>query len=250
MKVELYYWPTIQGRGEFVRLLLEEAGAEYVDVARTKGGTRAMTRFLEGKEPGALPFAPPFVRVGDVVVSQTANILAWLAPKLGLVPDDEALRAEACQIQLTIADLVAEVHDTHHPIAGSLYYEDQKKEAKRRSEWFVKERMPRYLGWLEDVLERNGERGSPWLVGSARTHVDLSAFQVVEGLRYAFPNAMAPLERKVPRLIALRDRVAERPRIAAYLASPRRIPFNQDGIFRRYPELDAPGARPRRRARR
>ena len=250
MKVDLYYWPTIQGRGEFVRLALEEAGADYVDVARTKGGTRAMMRFLEGKEPGALPFAPPFVRVGDVVVAQTANILAWLAPKLDLVPDDEALGAEAHQVQLTIADLVAEAHDTHHPIAGSLYYEDQKKEAKRRAEWFVKERMPKYLGWLEDVLERNGKRGSPWLVGSARTYVDLSAFQVVEGLRYAFPNAMARLERKVPRLIALRDQVAARPRIAAYLASPRRIPFNQDGIFRRYPELDAPGARRRGRARR
>ena len=249
MKVELYYWPTIQGRGEFVRLLLEEGGADYVDVARARGGMRAMRRFLEGKEPGALPFAPPFVRVGSAVVSQTANILAFLAPGLGLVPDDEALRAEASQIQLTIADFADEAHDTHHPIAGSLYYEDQKKEAKRRAQFFVKDRMPRYLGWLEDVLARNQTSDGRWLVGRDRTYVDLSAFQVVEGLRYAFPNAMARLERQVPRVIALRDRVAERPRIAAYLGSERRIAFNQDGIFRRYPGLDAP-ARGRGGARR
>ena len=246
--IELYYWPTIQGRGEFVRLLLEEAGAEYVDVARRKGGIAAMMRFLDGDQPGVLPFAAPFVKVDGAVVSQTANILAFLAPRLGLVPDDEALRAEASQIQLTIADFVAETHDTHHPIAGSLYYEDQKKEAKRRTQIFVKERMPRYLGWLEDVLARNRESEGRWLVGRDLTYADLSAFQVVEGLRYAFPNAMARLERKLPRLVALRDRVAARPRIAAYLASPRRLPFNQDGIFRRYPELDLRA--PRRTSRR
>jgi glutathione S-transferase len=242
-RIELYYWPTIQGRGEFVRLLLEEAGADYVDIARTRGGMAAMMRFLEGERPGALPFAAPFVRVGTTVVSQSANTLAFLARRLGLVPADEALRAEANQIQLTIADLVGEAHDTHHPIAGSLYYEDQRREAKRRARNFVKERMPRYLGWLEDVLTRNTPSKNQWLVGRGLTYVDLSAFQVVEGLRYAFPNAMARMERKVPRLIALRDRVRGRPRIAAYLASKRRLPFNQKGIFRRYPELDAPPSR-------
>ena len=243
MRVELYYWPTIQGRGEFVRLLLEEASADYVDVARGKGGMAAMMRFLEGEKAGALPFASPFVKVGDAVVSQTATILAYLAPKLGLVPDDEALRAEASQIQLTIADLVGECHDTHHPIAGSLYYEDQKREAKRRAQDFVKARMPKYLVWLDDVLARNQKSDGRWLVGRDLTYVDLSAFQVVEGLRYAFPNAMARLEPKIPRLVGLRDRVALRTRIAAYLASERRLPFNQEGIFRHYPELDAPARR-------
>jgi glutathione S-transferase len=203
----------------------------------------AMMRFLEGKEAGALPFAPPFVRVGDAVVSQTANILAYLAPRLGLVPDDEMLRADASQMQLTIADFVGEVHDTHHPIAGGLYYEDQRKEAKRRAQVFVKERMPKYLGWLENVLARNAKSAGQWLVGGDLTYVDLSAFQVIEGLRYAFPNALVRLERKIPRLIALRDRVAERPRIATYLTSKRRLPFNQEGIFRHYPELDAPAPR-------
>jgi len=244
-RVDLYYWPGIQGRGEFIRLLLEEAGADYVDVARKKGGLAAMSRFLDGRERGALPFAAPFVKVGDTAVSQTANVLAYLAPRFGLVPRDEALRAEASQIQLTIADLVGEVHDVHHPIAGGLYYEDQKREAKRRARHFVEERLPRYLGWLEDVLGRNRRSGGRWLVGRDRTYVDLSAFQVVEGLRYAFPNAMARLERKIPGLVALRDRVAGRPRIAAYLRSGRRVPFNQQGIFRRYPELDAPGSRRR-----
>jgi glutathione S-transferase len=244
--IELYYWPGIQGRGEFVRLLLQDAGAAYVDVARErKNGMTAMMRFLENDERGALPFAPPFVKVGNVVVSQTANILAFLAPPLGLVPDDEALRAEASQIQLTLADFVDEIHDTHHPIAGSLYYEDQKAAAKRRARHFVKERMPKYLGWLEKVLERNRKSGGQWLVGAACTYVDLSAFQVVEGLRYAFPNAMAQLAPEIPRVISLRDRVAARPRIAAYLRSKRRQRFNQMGIFRHYPELDAPAGRRR-----
>jgi len=249
--IDLYYWPGIQGRGEFVRLLLEDAGASYVDVARErKNGMAAMMRFLEGQRPegqrpegeelGALPFAPPFVKVGNIVVSQTANILAFLAPRLGLVPDDEALRAEASQIQLTLADFVGEIHDTHHPIAASLYYEDQKAAAKRRARHFVKERMPKYLGWLEKVLARNRKSGGQWLVGSDCTYVDLSAFQVVEGLRYAFPNAMARLGPKFPRVIGLRDRVAARSRIASYLRSKRRQPFNQMGIFRHYPELDAP----------
>src|SRR2546422_2872383 len=181
-----------------------------------------MMRFVDGEEAGALPFAPPFVKVGDVVVSQTANILAFLAPRLGLVSDDEALRAEASQIQLTIADFVDEIHDTHHPIAGSLYYEDQKREARRRARLFVKERLPRYLGWLEDVVARNRRSGGRWLVGRDLTYVDLSAVQVIEGLRYAVPNAMAPLERRIPRLIALRDPGAPRPRIAADLAARRR----------------------------
>ena len=244
MPIELYYWPTIQGRGEFVRLLLEDAGADYVDVARTRGGMAKMMRFLDGHEPGALPFAPPFVCVDGAVVSQTANVLDFLAPRLGLAPADEEERAEVAQVQLTLADLLGEVHDTHHPIAGSLYYEDQRREAKRRAQSFVKERLPKYLGWLEAALERNT---AGWLVGRDCTYADLSAFQMVEGLRYAFPNAMARLEPKLGRLIALRDRVAKRPRLAAYLASPRRIPFNQEGIFRRYPALDAPAARKKRR---
>ncbi len=247
--IELYYWPGIQGRGEFIRLALEDAGAGYVDVARErKNGLMAMMRFLEGEQPGALPLAPPFVKVGETIVSQTANILTYLAPRLGLVPDDEALRAEASQIQLTLADFVDEIHDTHHPIAGSLYYEDQKAAAKRRARDFVKERMPKYLNWLEKILARNGKSDGQWLVGAERTYADLSAFQIVEGLRYAFPNAMARLEPQIPRVIALRDRVAARPRIASYLRSKRRQEFNQMGIFRNYPELDA--AAPRARARR
>ena len=197
--IELYYWPGIQGRGEFVRLLLEDAGAAYVDVARErKNGLMAMMRILEGEESGALPFAPPFVKVGKTIVSQTANVLAYLAPRLRLVPDDEALRTEAHQIQLTIADFVDEIHDTHHPIAGSLYYEDQKSAAKKRAQDFVKERMPKYLRWLEKVLARNRKSAERWLVGPDRTYVDLSVFQIVEGLRYAFPNALQRCEPQIP----------------------------------------------------
>lgn len=249
-RIELYYWPGIQGRGEFVRLALEDAGADYVDVARASAdGLAAMIHFLDGDKPGALPFAPPFVKVGSLVVSQTANILAFLAPRLRLVPDDPKLRVEAEQIQLTIADFVGEIHDTHHPIAGSLYYDEQKAAAKRRARDFVQQRLPKYLGWLEKILARNRKSGGRWLVGGDRTYVDLSAFQVVAGLRYAFPNAMAQIEPQLPLLTALHDRVAARPRIAAYLRSKRREPFNQMGIFRHYPELDARAARVARRRR-
>jgi glutathione S-transferase len=245
--IELYYWPGIPGRGEFVRLLLEDAGASYVDVARVrKNGLKNMMRFLEGDEPGALPFAPPFVKVGTVIVAQTANILAFLAPRFGLVPDDVALRAEASQIQLTLADFVGEIHDTHHPIAGSLYYEDQRGAAKRRAQNFVEERMPKYLGWLEKVLARNRESAGQWLVGNDCTYVDLSAYLVVAGLRYAFPTAMTQMEPKIPHVIALHDRVAARPRIARYLRSKRHQPFNQMGIFRHYRELDARRSHARR----
>jgi glutathione S-transferase len=232
--VELYYWPGIQGRGEFVRLLLEDAGTAYTDVARERGGMERMRRFLDGKEPGLRPFAPPFVVVDDFVVGQTAEILSFLARLVGLVPDDDAARLAAHQVQLTIADVVVEAHDVHHPIAPSLYYDDQKPESLRRSVHFRQERMPKYLGWLEDVSARGG--GHP--VGGVHTYVDLSIFQLVEGLRYAFPSAMEALEPTLPTLVAIRDRVAARPSVAAYLASSRRIPFNTKGIFRHYPELD------------
>jgi glutathione S-transferase len=233
---ELFYWPGIQGRGEFVRLALEEAGADYVDVARTPGGMREMMKLLRpGTDLRLAPFAPPFLRSGELVVAQTANILAWLAPRLRLVPSDEASRAAALQIQLTIADVVAEAHDTHHPIDVALYYEDQKREAVKRSAGFRRARIPKYLGWLEGAITSSG---GPWLLGADFSYVDLSAFQLVEGLSYAFPNGMRRVSRNIPKLRALRTRVAERPRIAAYLASDRRIPFNEDGIFRHYPPLD------------
>jgi glutathione S-transferase len=232
---ELYYWPGIQGRGEFVRLALEEAGAPYVDVARTPGGMKTMMRVLKGKSAGALPFAPPFLKDGEVVVAQTANILDYLGPRLGLAAEDPARRAEALQVQLTIADLVAETHSVHHPISSSLYYEDQKTAAKASSAAFVGDRIPKFLGWLEHVLDRGDGN---YLVGGVLTYADLSAFQIVSGLLYAFPNGMATLRRRIPSLLKLRERIEHRPRIAAYLASDRRLPFNEDGIFRHYGELD------------
>ncbi|HME60573.1 MAG TPA: glutathione S-transferase C-terminal domain-containing protein, partial [Candidatus Binatia bacterium] len=183
------------------------------------------------------PFAPPFLKAGKLVIGQTANILLYLGPHLDLVPKNEPSRLWAHQLQLTIADWVAETHDTHHPIAGSLYYENQRDEAKRRAADFTADRMPKFLGYFERLLKRNA-RGVDYLLGKKASYVDLSLFQMIEGLRYAFPHAMARLEPKHGRSIALHDRIAARPRIAAYLASRRRMPFNQEGIFRRYPELD------------
>jgi glutathione S-transferase len=238
MRYELHYWPSIQGRGEFVRLALEAVGADYVDVARRRGaGVDAMQRLLDGKTVAHLPFAPPFLRAGKLLIGQTANILLYLGSRHGLAPANEAGRLWAHQLQLTIADLVVEAHDTHHPIASGLYYEDQRPQAKRRAADFLTSRAPKYLGYFERVLAQN-PAGDKHLVGARLTYPDLSLFQIVEGLRYAFPRAMARLEKKHKRVIALHDRVAARPRLAAYLASERRIDFNEQGIFRRYPELD------------
>ena len=238
MRYELYYWSEIQGRGEFIRLVLEDANADYVDVARLpKGGMAAMMRFLESRSVERPPFAPPFLKAGKLVIGQTANILQFLGPRLGLAPKNEATRLWANQLQLTIADWVGEVHETHHPISGGLYYEDQKREAKRRADDFRTERLPKFLGYFERLLKQN-PKGSDYLLGKTVSYADLSLFQMIAGLRYAFPRAMAKLEREHPRVVALHDRVSTRPRLASYLSSPRRLPFNQQGIFRYYPELD------------
>jgi len=234
MRYELYYWPMIQGRGEYVRLALEEAGAGYVDVARRGNGMSAMTRMMKAGK-GTPPFAPPFLKAGKLVIGQTANILLYLGSRHGLAPKAEAGRLWVHQLQLTITDLVLEVHDTHHPLGPSLYYEDQKAPAKKRSDEFWKERVPKYLGYFEGLLAANG---GTYVTGRRLTYVDLSLFQIVEGLRYAFPRRMKRFERRVPKLIALHDRIAQRPRIAAYLASKRRIPFSQWGIYRYFKELD------------
>jgi glutathione S-transferase len=241
MRYELYYWPSIPGRGEFVRLALEDAGADYVEVGRGDDrdglGTAAITAYLSGARTAAFPFAPPFLKAGDQVISHVANILRFLGPRLNLAPPNEAGRCWAHGLQLTITDFVAEIHDVHHPVGASLYYEDQKPEAMRRAAVFRAERLPKFLGYFEQVLAQN-PHGPEHAAGAAHSCVDLSLFQVMAGLRYAFPNAMGTAEEEFPRLSAVAARVAERPNVAAYLRSPRRLPFNQSGLFRHYAELD------------
>ena len=238
MAYELYYWPTIQGRGEFIRLAFEATDTAYVDVTRLPeaqgGGAVAMMALMNG-DAGRPPFAPPFVRIDGELVAHTANILDALGPRLGLAPADAAGWRWAHQLQLTVTDFLVDVHDTHHPVGSHLHYEDQKPEARRRAAAFIEFRLPKYLDYFERVLERNGARH---MVGRSLSHVDLSMFQIVAGLRYAFPRAMARAEPAWPHLLALHDAVAAHARIAAYLASGRRIAFNRDGIFRHYRELD------------
>ncbi|WP_375744807.1 glutathione S-transferase [Corallococcus interemptor] len=238
-RFELYYWPGIPGRGEFVRLVLEEAGADWVDVGLQSGG-KAVSDML-GKAP-VPAYAPPLLKVGDVVISQAPNICSYLGERFGLVPSDEASRLHARQFQLTVADAVAEAHDTHHPVAAMKYYDEQKAEAKRRAEDFRTQRIPKFLGYFERVLKANPQGGGKFLLGRDFSYPELALYQWVEGLLYAFPNAMRRVAPDVPGVMALRQRVAERPRIAAYKKSPRAQPFNPQGIFRHYPELDDPNA--------
>ena len=234
---ELFYWPGLPGRGELVRLALEDAGAPYIDVARSEahGRVAALHRMLEAEGPGLVPFAPPFLRHGSLVLAQVANILHYLGPRLGLVDTSEEGRHRALQLQLTIADLLAEVHDTHHPTSTALYYEDQKPAAREKTQAFLEHRLPKFLSYFERVASGDASDAS---VTGGHSYVDLSMFQTIEGLSYAFPRAMTALGPRLPRLLAIRDRIRSRPRIAAYLASDRRLAFNEHDIFRRYAELD------------
>ncbi len=234
MRYRLYYWPMIQGRGEYVRLALEDAGIGYDDAARHGDGMSEMMRMMEARK-GTPPFAPPFLQAGRLVIAQTANILLYLGSRHGLAPKAEAGKLWVHQLQLTITDLVLEIHDTHHPLGPSLYYEDQRAPAKRRTEEFWNERVPKYLGYFEGMMQQGGKA---YITGRKATYVDLSLFQIVAGLRYAFPKRMKAFEDEIPRLVELHDRVAARPNIKAYLESDRRIDFNEQGIFRKYRELD------------
>ena len=241
MIYELYYWPGIQGRGEFVRLALEEAGAEYIDVAlipeEKGGGTTAIEKFLESESIERPPFAPPFLKAGRQLIGQTPNILLFLGGRLGLAPRDTASKLWIHQLQLTISDFIVEIHDTHHPLGSGLYYEEQKVAAKRRSKDFLANRLPKFLNYFEHVLERNSSDG-PWMVGTRLSYVDLSMAQIIAGLHYAFPSASRKTLRACSRLRVLHDLVFARSHIKRYVASGRRLAFNNDDIFRHYPELD------------
>jgi glutathione S-transferase len=241
MLYELYYWPAIQGRAEFVRLALEDAGADYVDLALVPeekgGGVPAMARFLEVESIEHPPFAPPFLKAGRQVIGQTANILLFLGGRLDLAPRAADGRLWTHQLQLTLADFIVEIHDAHHPLGPTLYYEQQRAAAKRRSKEFLAHRLPKFLSYFERVLHRNAA-GGPGMVGARLTYADLSLAQVIAGLRYAFPSASRTQLAGCPRLCALHDQVFSRPRLKRYVSSDRRIAFNNDDVFRCYPELD------------
>jgi glutathione S-transferase len=244
-RYELYYWPFIQGRGEFVRLVLEDSGAEYVDVARLPedqgGGLGPIVEIMQDHlRHHPAPFAPPILKAGDLVLAQTAVICRFIAEETGLAPATAADRLRADQLMLTVADAVVETHDVHHPISGGLYYEDQKDEAARRAPTFISERLPKYLGYFESVISANSAGKRRCLLGSDATYVDLAVFQLAKGIEYAFPNSFARVAAGTPRLSELVARVDERTRLREYLESDRRIPFNEWGIFRHYPELDGP----------
>jgi glutathione S-transferase len=234
MAYDLWYWPSIQGRGEFIRLPMEAAGIGYRDRAR-EDGVDALIKDMKARQPFT-PFAPPYLDTGTLVLAQVAHILTWLSDAHGLAPKDEAALFWVIQLQLTVTDFVAEVHNVHHPVAIDEYYKEQKPEAARYAEGFREQRIPKFLGYFERAT---GAVAGDWIGGDSWSPIDTSLFQVIEGLRYMFPERMAAIEGDYPGLISLNDRVAALPGIAAYLASDRRIAFNTDGIFRHYPELDA-----------
>lgn len=236
MSYQLWYWPGIQGRGEFVRLPLEAAGIAYDDCARVRGAEALVADLERRQKDGRGPFAPPYLAFEGFAIAQVAAILWWLGTRHDLAPSNMRDRMWLHQLQLTISDFVAEVHQVHHPVGTGLYYEDQKPEAARFAQEFREARMPKFLGHLERAAQ--GSAGE-WLVGDRWTYVDTSIFQLVEGLRYMFPQRMGRIEGDYPGLLRIHALVTDLPGIRAYLASERRVPFNTNGIFRHYPELDA-----------
>ncbi|EJU05030.1 glutathione S-transferase C-terminal-like protein [Dacryopinax primogenitus] len=246
----LHYWGGIPGRGEYVRLAFEYAGVSYTD----SNDSAKLLKTLRSTSPSH--FAPPMLELPNgKILSQTPAILNYLAPKLGLAgekgnllknaveDDDEREEAEfersiVNQLVLTALDLCVEAHDSHHPIASSLYYEDQKQEALRRAEDFLKLRIPKYLAHFEETLRKNKVSHSH-LVGKTTTTADLVLFHVVDGLLYAFPRRMGALDKggKYKRVLKLHEKIMAEGGIKEYVESGRRRKFGV-GLFRHYPELD------------
>lgn len=234
MNYRLWYWSGIPGRGEFIRLPLEAAGIDYEDCARIGEGDTKLLAEME-RLRGRGPFAPPFLEIDGLVLAQVPNILLYLGDRHGLAPSNIADRYWMNQVQLTIADVVTEVHNIHHPVDPGAFYDDQKAEAARAAAQFRANRLPKFLRWFEGAITANE---GPFVIDHRWSYADTSLFQLVEGLRYMFPRRMAVLENDCPALIGIRNNVAELPGIASYLASERRAPFSEKGIFRYYPELD------------
>ncbi|KAI1319491.1 hypothetical protein F5Y16DRAFT_414223 [Xylariaceae sp. FL0255] len=252
---ELIYWPSLPGRGEFVRLALEEGGAEYTDTAHMEKGVEQVLGQIDssniGDQLNPPPLAPPILRHGDLLISQTSNILLYLGPRLGLVPPSSGSEEDGTEadpdamyrvnaLALTALDgLCNEAHDTHHPVASGLYYEDQKDEALRKASDYVSVRLPKFLGYFERVLQGKASGAGPWLYGGQLTYADLVLFQCMDGLKHAFRKAMSRMEMegKYVLVFKLYDAVKQRPRIQEYLMSERRQEYGM-GIYRYYEELD------------
>jgi glutathione S-transferase len=244
---ELIYWPSLPGRGEFVRLVLEAGGASYSDIAAKSipDSAQAVLGLIAESNIGDATnppiFAPPFLRHGDLSMNQTMNILRYLAPKFGLEGDgSEATKVHLASIAATIFDgLCNEAHETHHPIASSAYYEDQKPEAAKRAKNYIEERLPKFLTYVTRVLKAKTSGGGPWLYGGTFTYADIVLFQCIDGNLFAFPKTMAKLraDSKYDGVFKLYEAVKEVPKIAAYLSGKRPYQYGE-GIWRHYPELE------------
>ncbi|KAL8377496.1 hypothetical protein RB595_008259 [Gaeumannomyces hyphopodioides] len=239
----LIYWPGFPGRGEFVRIALEEAGIAYKDTAHQVDGMSVMQAQLAGDDKNPPVFAVPALRHGDVLISQTPNILQYLGEVAGLAPTAAAGgagRHHVHALALTALDGFGdEVHGTHHPVDVAAYYDDQRAEALRYARVYVGGRLPKFLAYFEGVLAAPTSGAGPWLYGGRLTYADLALYHGLDGVHFAFPKAVAKAKEsgKYGRVFALYDAVKERPNIKAYLASERRQKYS-DGLFRYYPELD------------
>lgn len=249
---ELLYHPGIPGRGEFIRLVLEAAGVPYKDLANDSiEGAYSVQAIIDPSSTGdddgnPPPFAPPALRIPSegkrgtaLVIYQTPSILAYLGDRLGLAGADQAERAWVLSHTLTALDCNNEVHDTHHPIAVSEYYEAQMDEALKKAKVFREHRIPKFLGYFERLLMGNKEHGGGrYLVGCKLSFADTTVWQVLSGLEFAFPREIEARKQEYPTLFEkFYPSIREEKGIKEYLASNRRLPFGM-GVYRHYPELD------------
>ena len=214
----------------------------------------------EGGNPPSL--APPILRHGDLLINQLPNILLYLGPQLGLAPywdEDPNGIYYINELALTASDgLSNEAHDTHHPIAAGAYYEDQKEEAKKKAKDYIKNRLPKFVGYFERVLKSEASKGGEWLYGGKLTYADLVLFHTVDGVSFAFPKALEKMKKsgEYDGVFNLIERIRSRDNIKKYLESDRRQKYSK-GIYRKssliyivswercltlpghYPELDA-----------
>ena len=244
----LIYWPGIPGRGEHVRLALEQAGAEYTDTAHVEDGIKTVSSQISKENKGDSinppPLAPPILKHGEYTISQTPNILLYLGTKLGLAPtteEDPVGIYHVNELTLTALDgLSNEPHDVHHPIAVAEYYENQKEEAAKKAKDYRENRLPKFFEYFERVLSGDASKGGEYLYGGQLTYADLVLFQTVDGVSFAFPRRVGSLKKSgdYDKVFALYDRVKALEKIKAYLESDRSQEYSM-GIYRHYPELDA-----------
>ena len=204
MAYRLFYWEK-RGRGEQIRLLLNELGQEYEDVYVPMN-----EEFMKLKRqgPGTLYFGSvPMLEDGDFKLAQGPVIMNYLGRKHGLMPADlqPAAKTEA---------MVVGAEDMRMAYFRLLGDGREEKQAK-----FVGGAWnDRWLSAWSGLIELNGDTG--YLVGSTLTQADLAVWDALDAIITWIDGATFASFARVQKFY---ESIKARPAIASYLASDRRI---------------------------